>query len=174
MRLSCGKVKNVRPKPLLNSASRLTHIGVRPYDHCLLAARCFHQNFDSPSNGKSACRSFAACPNSARTDSAARYPLRTAPSIVEGHPVCVQSPERNKFSIDVFCGGRQRSTPGSGENVAFTSLMTVAFNTFASRVSGSTSAISRRRSSIISRRDRGTKSYDALITSCRYWPSSAS
>src|SRR3984957_72407 len=75
--------------------------------------------------------------------------------------------------MGVACAGRQRSTPGSGENVAFTSLITVAFSTFASRVAGSTSANSRRQSSIISVRDRGTRSYEALITNCKYCPSSA-
>ena len=40
----------------------------------------------------------------------------------------VQSPARNKFAIgDRSAPGRQRSTPGSGENVAVTSLITVAF-----------------------------------------------
>ncbi len=36
----------------------------------------------------------------------------------------------------VSCFGRQRSTPGSGENVAVASLMTVAFTRLASRAAG--------------------------------------
>jgi len=47
----------------------------------------------------------------------ARYPLRTAPSIVAGQPVSVQSPARNNPRTEDSCFGRQRSTPGSGENV---------------------------------------------------------
>src|SRR5258708_7754019 len=48
--------------------------------------------------------------------------------MVAGQPVSVQSPARNKRGMEVCCRGRQRSTPGSGENVAAASLMTVAFN----------------------------------------------
>ena len=57
--------------------------------------------------------------------------------------------------------------------MAFTSFTTVAFTNFASRVAGSTSAISRTHKSIISCRDFGTSSYEALITSCRYCPASS-
>src|SRR5580704_12888668 len=91
--------------------------------------------------------------------------------MVAGQEVRVQSPARKRLSTELFCGGRQRSTPGSGENVAFTSLITVALRNWASRVAGKTSASSRRHKSTISWRDCGTRSYDALITSWRYWPS---
>src|SRR5262245_11689294 len=37
--------------------------------------------------------------------SAAKVPLRTAPSIVAGQPVAVQSPARNKPGTGVRCGG---------------------------------------------------------------------
>ncbi len=43
-----------------------------------------------------------------------------------------------KLCMPASCAGRQRSTPGSGENVALTSLITVAFRSFASRVAGRT------------------------------------
>src|SRR5271166_6843604 len=55
--------------------------------------------------------------------SAAAYPLRTAPSIVDGHPVAVQSPARNNRGHGLLCDGRNASLPGAGENVACTSLM---------------------------------------------------
>ena len=55
---------------------------------------------------------------------AARYPLRTAPSIVAGQPVSVQSPARNRPSIGVRCGGRSASTPGRTANVAPCSVTT--------------------------------------------------
>ena len=98
----------------------------------------------NPSTGKSGCSSVAGWPN-------ARAPLRPrdircAPRLPSSRASPFASnhrPEINSRSAS-FCAGRQRSTPGSGENVAFTSLITVAFSTFASRVAGSTSAISRR------------------------------
>jgi len=45
--------------------------------------------------------------------------------MVAGQPVSVQSPARNRREMAVCCLGRQRSTPGAGENVAAVSLMTV-------------------------------------------------
>ena len=42
--------------------------------------------------------------------------------MVAGQPVWVQSPARYKPAMDVACARRQRSTPGSGENVAAASL----------------------------------------------------
>src|ERR1700683_2142904 len=130
-------------------------------------------SLDKPSNGRSGCKKDFGSPKSPSNASAARYPLRTAAAIVAGHEVRVQSPARKRFSTDIFCAGRQRSTPGSGENVALISLITVAFRNCASRVVGKTSASSRRHISIISCRDFGTRSYDALITSWRYWPSAS-
>src|SRR5271156_1052042 len=93
--------------------------------------------------------------------------------MVAGQEVRVQSPARKRLSTELLCGGRQRSTPGAGENVALTSLITVALRNCAPRVAGKTSARSRRQRSIISRRDFCTRSYDALITSWRYWPSAS-
>jgi hypothetical protein len=54
----------------------------------------FAQNFESPSNGKSDWRNLRGWPDAASNASAARYPLRTAPSIVAGQSVRVQSPAR--------------------------------------------------------------------------------
>src|SRR5271154_1085887 len=88
--------------------------------------------------------------------------------MVAGQPVAVQSPARNIFGIGDFCCGRQRSIPGSGENVAAVSLMTVAFTNWAARDLGSTCRTSCRTRSIISCRDLGIRSYEALITICRY------
>ena len=68
------------------------------------------------------------------TPSAARYPLRTAPSMVAGQPERVQSPARNKFGTLAFAaGGRSASVPGAAENVARSSLITCAFSSRASR-----------------------------------------
>src|SRR5271168_2875415 len=88
--------------------------------------------------------------------------------MVAGQPVSVQSPARNILPIGDFCGGRQRSIPGSGENVAAVSLMTVAFTSWASRDLGNACRTSCNTKSIISWRDLGIRSYDALITICRY------
>src|ERR1700682_2314733 len=82
----------------------------------------------SPSGGRSGCKNFWGTPAVRITASAARYPLRTAPSIVAGQLVSVPSPARNSPRTLVSCLGLHRSTPGSGENVAATSLITVAFN----------------------------------------------
>ena len=65
----------------------------------------------------SACRDEAA--------SAARWPLRTALSIVAGSPVSIQSPARNKPRTDVRVDGRG-GWPGASEKVARGSRMTVA------------------------------------------------
>src|SRR6267378_6984187 len=72
----------------------------------------------NPDAGRSSLRLLLK-PSSA---SAALYPLRTAPSMVAGQPVAVQSPAKKKFWTVVSCLGRQRSTPGSGEKVAAASL----------------------------------------------------
>src|ERR1700728_2129647 len=47
--------------------------------------------------------------------SAARYPLRTAPSMVAGQPVAVQSPARKTRGQAVVATGRCASIPGRGE-----------------------------------------------------------
>src|ERR1700694_6351161 len=47
--------------------------------------------------------------------SAAIYPLRTAPSIVAGQPVAVQSPARKTRGHTVAAGGRCASMHGRGE-----------------------------------------------------------
>ena len=56
----------------------------------------FHwsKNRINPLAGKSGTRNFWVSPVADASASAAPYPLRTAPSIVAGHPVAVQSPAR--------------------------------------------------------------------------------
>lgn len=54
-------------------------------------------------------------PEASAKASAARYPLRTAPSMVAGHPVAVQSPARNTRGQAVMGVGRWASMPGRGE-----------------------------------------------------------
>src|SRR5713226_7013930 len=124
----------------------------------------------NPSAARSSRKNFVGAPVSFITASAAKYPLRTGPSIVAGQPVAVQSPATKNPGILVRCCGRQRSTPGSGENVAAASLITVAFSNCASRAAGRAWRTSPRHKSIMSWRDFCSKSYDALITSCRYCP----
>ena len=104
----------------------------------------------TPSAGKSGWSKRFGSPQSENMASAARYPLRTAPSIVAGHPVAVQSPARNRLGSGVRCEGRQRSAPGCGEKVAAVSFTTVAFRSRASRDSGRTCCNSPRHSLIIS------------------------
>ena len=55
------------------------------------------------------------CPAARASASAARYPLRTAPSMVAGQPVAVQSPARKTRDQAVEASGRWRSIPGRGE-----------------------------------------------------------
>src|SRR5438094_8433542 len=86
--------------------------------------------------------------------------------MVAGQPVSVQSPARNKRGTEVCCLGRQRLTPGSGENVAAASLITVAFSNSALRAAGRAFRTSPKQRSIISGRGFCNKSYDALITNC--------
>src|SRR5436190_16085330 len=90
--------------------------------------------------------------------------------MVAGQPVLVQSPATNKRGTEVCCLGRQRSTPGSGEKVAAASLITVAFTNSALRAPGRAFLTSPRQRSIISWRGFCSKSYDALMTNCRYCP----
>src|SRR5208282_2980815 len=78
-------------------------------------------------------------PEASSTASAAWYPLRTAPSMVAGHPVAVQSPARKTRGHGVAGVGRKASMPGRGEYVALTSLITVAFTRFAARAAGKNS-----------------------------------
>ena len=97
--------------------------------------------------------------------SAARYPLRTAPSMVAGHPVAVQSPARKTRGHPVTAPGRYASMPGRGEYVAFTSLITVDFTRLAGRASGKNSRTSPRARSTISLRDLSIRDFDELTTS---------
>ena len=48
----------------------------------------------------------------AASASAAKTPLRTAPSMVEGQPVSVHSPARKRLDIGVAWGGRCFDAPG--------------------------------------------------------------
>src|SRR6266849_6566322 len=149
-------------------------IGVNQFSPRSAGSRDFPSHMaTNPSGSRSGWRNFRGAPATRSTASAARYPLRTAPSIVAGQPVADQSPARNNPRTDVSCFGRQRSTPGSGENVAAASLITVAFTNCASRAAGSACRTSLRQRSMISWRDFGNKSYDALITNCRYCPAVA-
>src|SRR5260370_34695434 len=58
------------------------------------------------------------------TAPAASLPLRTAPSIVEGHSVAVQSPARYNPGHSVVCVGRNRYRPGTTEKAELASFKT--------------------------------------------------
>ncbi len=63
--------------------------------------------------GKSSTRKRRGLPIAVPMASAARYPLRTALSIVDGQPVAVQSPATNMPGVGVCWLGRQRSSPAA-------------------------------------------------------------
>jgi hypothetical protein len=67
----------------------------------------------------------------AQTASAARCPDRAALSIVEGHPVAVQSPARKQFGHGDTAVGRNASIPGGTPNVARISFTSTAFSNLA-------------------------------------------
>src|SRR5215467_6865365 len=66
----------------------------------------------NPVAGRSGLRNVVTRPAVWVTASAARYPLRTAPSIVAGQPVAIQSPARKIRGHWVFASGRNLSSPG--------------------------------------------------------------
>src|SRR5208283_2820596 len=106
-------------------------------------------------------------PRRAETRSAAMWPLRTAPSMVEGQPERVQSPASVRLAMGVAAAGRNCSKPGRAEKVARTSLTTWALTSLASRTAGRNSASSRRARSMIAPRLRGVREREALTTNCR-------
>ncbi len=73
---------------------------------------------------------------------AALYPLRAALSIVEGQPVSVHSPAKNRLGIGVRLPGRRKPAPGRQRKVACRCLTTIARWTTASRAIGKAWAIS--------------------------------
>src|ERR1700675_3895621 len=104
-----------------------------------------------PEGGRSGERNFLSfSPAACRRASAARYPLRTAPSMVAGQPVAVQSPARKTRGQAVADVGRGASMPGRGGEVAFTSLITVDFTRLAARAAEKNSRTSARARSTIS------------------------
>src|SRR6267143_2286804 len=115
----------------------------------------------NPDAGRSSLRLLLK-PSSA---SAALYPLRTAPSMVAGQPVAVQSPARKTRGHTVSGFGRYWSIPGRGEYVACTSLITVDLSNFASHASGKNSSASFIAISTISAFDFSTRLREQLTTS---------
>src|SRR4249920_2743603 len=79
-----------------------------------------------------------------RRTRAAFKPLRTAPSIVSGHPVSVQAPASTSPGRAVAAPGRSRSHPGTWRSVARRSLVTKKSVTRASRAAGNRSAMAGR------------------------------
>ena len=76
--------------------------------------------------------------------SPARWPLRTALSIVAGSPVSIQSPARNRPRTGVVVAGR-RGCPGASEKVARGSRTTVARSSLAVRAPEMPRAVRRAR-----------------------------
>src|ERR1700676_1059212 len=123
-------------------------------------------SFINPLGARSATRKLALLPPANRASaSAARYPLRTAPSMVAGQPVAVQSPERKTRGHAVSGLGRYWSIPGRGEYVACTSLITVDLSSFASHASGKNSSASFTAISTISDLDLSTRLREQLTSS---------
>ena len=67
---------------------------------------------------------------------AARIPLRTAPSMVAGHPVSVHAPASATPGTGVAVPGRREACPGAAANVARGSLTTALATSSASRARG--------------------------------------
>src|SRR5438477_320935 len=88
-------------------------------------------------------------------------------AMVAGQAVAVQSPARKRRGDVVTLPGRCLSTPGCAEYVAWTSLITVAFRSWASRTPGKNSASSDNASWMISWRPRSTIVFDELTTSSK-------
>lgn len=76
-------------------------------------------------------------PRALSAASAAFTPLRTALSMVAGHPVAVHAPARYRPGASVRAPGRRRPTPGVGANVAVRSRVTKKSRTPARRAPGS-------------------------------------
>jgi hypothetical protein len=120
-----------------------------------------------PEGERSGRRKLSVRPSAARTALAAIYPARTAPSIVDGQPVWIQSPARNRFGIPVAVDGLSLSLAGFGEKVAIGSFTTRAFRTIALRETGSAWWRSCKAISRISLLPRSNQEREALVTNCR-------
>ena len=71
----------------------------------------------NPWGGRSGTRKRRESPAALESASALRYPARTAPSMVEGHPVAVQSPLRNSRGQGLagesrYCVAERRGSEG--------------------------------------------------------------
>src|SRR5271165_5551664 len=97
--------------------------------------------------------------------SAARCPDRAALSIVDGHPVAVQSPARKQFGHGETEVGLAASIPGGTPKVARISFTSAAFSNFAEATAGKNSANSRTACSIACSRVNAAKLREALTTS---------
>ena len=75
-----------------------------------------------------------------RSSRTAFSPLRTAPSIVSGHPVSVQAPATTRPAVAVAAPGRSRPSPGTWRIVALRSLVTKQSTTRACAAAGNNSA----------------------------------
>src|SRR5262245_12620047 len=96
-------------------------------------------------------------------------PLWTAPSIVAGNPVAVQSPARKKLSNRVRLEGRSFAVPTVCEIVASYSLTTKAWNGRNPRADGKNRLISPSASAINSSFGLVAASCAPLITRARCW-----
>ena len=102
---------------------------------------------------------------------AAARPLRTAPSIVAGHPVAVHAPASASPGIPVRWLGRRAPAPGAARNVAVCSRTTSKRSTRAPRARGKSSpSAGRKRSRSSSRLSCASRSAPDSETA-RCWPS---
>ena len=113
---------------------------------------------------RSAVSGAAVRPTDRAAAAAANRPLRTAPSIVDGQPVAVQSPARKRFGTADSAGGRTRSTPGRTDSTAVGSVTIRERSKRACRAAGKISLSSPTTVSSNSCRSPPQSPREALIT----------
>lgn len=136
---------------------------MREISYSYFPSRCEIHRIN-PRGLKSGSRKSRVPPIPLHTASAARCPDRAALSIVDGHPVAVQSPARKQFGHGDTAPGRAASISGGTPNVARTSFTTAAFSSFACAASGKNSLSSLTAFSIACSRVSAAKLRDALTS----------
>ena len=104
---------------------------------------------------------------------AASWPLRTAPSMVAGHPVSHQAPARNRPGTSVVVAGRNAREPGMARNVAAFSRVTTASRSRAWRAAGSSSRSASKNRLTSSGEPVAMWSSAAESEMARHWPERA-
>ena len=128
--------------------------GAQTFETLRKAQSVHHWLYLAPERYQTVCRNRVAecCGVPAARTRLRRQDSRCEPRLPSWQAIRWRSspPLKTSLWMLVSCLGRQRSTPGSGENVAAASLMTVAFTRLASRAAGSAWRTSFRHRSMIS------------------------